>query len=68
MWIYFLFGAIVGFGVGYFVSKWSQRRYDGEFVIDSKYENKTVWFLNVNGNVDDIQKRKSLRFKVKIPD
>lgn len=66
MWIYLLFGFFVGFGVGYFVTR--MNKYDGTLVVDTKYEEKNKWFLNVDCDPEEIPKRKMLRFRVYVPD
>lgn len=66
MWIYFLFGCFVGFGVGYFAAR--TKKYDGTFVVDEKYADRTKWYLNVDCDPDEIPKRKTLRFRVQVPD
>lgn len=68
MWQLLLSGFIVGFIVGYFLGKKKERMYDGTFVIDNKYDDKKVWFLNVDSDVEEIPKKRSLRFRVEVKD
>lgn len=67
MWQLLLLGFICGFIAGYFVSKCRKQMYDGTFVIDNGYkDNKKVWFLNVDSDVEEIPKKKTLRFRVEV--
>ena len=60
--IYILIGVFVGLLVGKIFS----RRYDGIIIVDDSKEDKTNWILQYNGDPNDILKRKSIRFKVRI--
>ena len=67
--VMFLIAVIIflaGFGLGWFARSFG--KYDGSMIIDNCYENKSTWFLNVDSDVEDIPKRKSLKFKVVVKD
>ena len=67
LWTVFVLAAVVGYMIGKVLSNALNRRpADGTITIDLTGDNKIIWNINYDGDPYELQKKKTVTFKIRV--